>query len=85
MSEIAAAIAVAIEEQGASTQEIARNVQQVAIGSTQVATSIADVNRQAEDNGSASSQVLRSAQFLLNENKRLKAELAKFLATVRAA
>jgi methyl-accepting chemotaxis protein len=85
VSEIAAVIAAAIEEQGAATQEIARNVQQAAIGSTQVATSIADVNRGAGDTGSASSQVLVSAQMLSNENKRLKAEVVKFLATVRAA
>ncbi|MFY9952206.1 methyl-accepting chemotaxis protein [Bradyrhizobium sp.] len=85
VSEIAAAIAAAIEEQGAATQEIARNVQQAAIGSTQVATNIADVNRGAGDTGSASSQVLSSAQMLSNENQRLKAEVAKFLATVRAA
>ena len=85
VSEIAAAIAAAIEEQGAATQEIARNIQQAAIGTTQVATSIADVNRGAGDTGSASSQVLSSAQLLSNENKRLKAEVQKFLATVRAA
>jgi methyl-accepting chemotaxis protein len=85
VSEIASAIAAAIEQQGAATQEIARNVQQAAIGSTQVATSIADVNRGAGDTGSASSQVLASAQVLSNENKRLKAEVVKFLATVRAA
>ncbi|MFZ2157326.1 MAG: HAMP domain-containing methyl-accepting chemotaxis protein [Bradyrhizobium sp.] len=85
VSEIAAAIAAAIEEQGAATQEIARNVQQAAIGSTQVATSIADVNRGAGDTGSASAQVLSSAQLLSDENKRLKAEVVKFLATVRAA
>ena len=85
VSEIAAAIAAAIEEQGVATQEIARNVQQAAIGSSQVATSIADVNRGAGDTGSASSQVLSSAQLLSSENKRLKAEVVKFLATVRAA
>src|SRR3982074_1619535 len=85
VSEIAAAIAAAIEQQGAATQEIARNVQQAALGSTQVATSIADVNRGAGDTGSASSQVLSSAQLLSNEKKRLKAEVVKFLATVRAA
>jgi methyl-accepting chemotaxis protein len=85
VSEIAGAIAAAIEQQGAATQEIARNVQQAALGSTQVATSIADVNRGAGDTGSASSQVLSSAQLLSDENKRLKAEVVKFLATVRAA
>jgi methyl-accepting chemotaxis protein len=85
VSEIAAAIAAAIEEQGAATQEIARNVQQAAVGSSQVATNIADVDRGAGDTGSASSQVLSSAQLLSNENKRLKDEVVKFLATVRAA
>ena len=85
VSEIAAAIAAAVEEQGAATQEISRNVQQAALGSTQVATSIADVNRGAGEIGTASSQVLASAQLLSNENKRLKAEVGKFLATVRSA
>ncbi len=85
VSEIAAAIAAAIEEQGAATHEIARNVQQAAVGSGQVANNIADVNRGAGDTGSASSQVLSSAQLLSDENKRLKAEVVKFLATVRAA
>jgi hypothetical protein len=50
-----------------------------------VATSIADVDRGAGEIGIASSQVLSSAQMLSNENKRLKAEVAKFLTTVRAA
>jgi methyl-accepting chemotaxis protein len=85
VSEIAAAIATAVEQQGAATQEISRNVQEAARGSTEVASNIADVNRSAEDTGSASSQVLASAQSLLNENRTLKAEVAKFLATVRAA
>jgi methyl-accepting chemotaxis protein len=85
VSEISSTIAAAVEEQGAATQEIARNVQQAAIGTTQVASNISDVSRGAADIGSASSQVLSSAQLLSNENKRLKAEVAKFLSTVRAA
>ena len=85
VSEIAAAIAAAVEEQGTATQEIARNVQQAALGSTQVANSIADVNRGASEIGSASSQVHTNAQLLSSENKRLKAEVGKFLATVRSA
>jgi methyl-accepting chemotaxis protein len=45
ISEIASAIAAAVNEQGAATQEIARNVGEAAKGTTQVATSIVDVNR----------------------------------------
>ena len=85
LSEIASIIAASIEEQGAATQEIALNVQQAAAGTSRVATSIAEVHRGAGDTGSASSQVLSAAQLLSNENKRLKAEVVKFLETVRAA
>jgi methyl-accepting chemotaxis protein len=36
ISRIAAAVAAAVEEQGAATQEIARNVHQAAIGTQEV-------------------------------------------------
>ena len=85
ISEIASAIAAAIEEQGAATQEVARNVQQAAVGTQQVASNIADVERGASETGSASSQVLASAQSLSLESNRLKLEVGKFLDTVRAA
>jgi methyl-accepting chemotaxis protein len=85
IAEIAATIAAAVEEQGAATQEIARNVHQAAQGTTQVADNITEVNRGAGETGSASSQVLSSAQSLASESARLKTEVQKFLATVRAA
>jgi methyl-accepting chemotaxis protein len=85
VSEIASTIAAAVEEQGAATQEIARNVQLASQGATQVATNIADVNRGAGETGSASTQVLASAQQLAAESNHLKVEVAKFLETVRAA
>ena len=85
ISEIAAAIAAAVEEQGAATQEISRNVQQAAVGTTQVASNITAVNRGAAETGSASTQVLSSAQSLSTESNHLKLEVDKFLATVRAA
>jgi methyl-accepting chemotaxis protein len=85
ISEIAATIAAAVEQQGAATQEISRNVQQAAHGTSQVASNITEVNRGANETGSASSQVLGSAQSLANESNRLKLEMVKFLDTVRAA
>jgi methyl-accepting chemotaxis protein len=85
MSEISATIASAIEEQGAATQEISRNVQRAAEGTTQVASNIIDVQHGSSETGSASSQVLSSAQSLSLESNRLKLEVQKFLATVRAA
>jgi len=85
ISEIAATIAAAVEQQGAATKEIARNVQQAAQGTTQVATNITDVNRGAAETGAASGQVLNSARSLASESNRLKLEMTKFLETVRAA
>ncbi len=85
VSQIAATIAAAVEEQGAATLEIARNVQEAAKGTSQVAANIADVNRGAGETGSASSRVLVSARSLSSESTLLKAEVEKFLATVRAA
>jgi methyl-accepting chemotaxis protein len=85
MSEISSTIAAAVEEQGAATREISRNVQQAAQGTTQVSTNIGDVQRGAAETGSASSQVLSAAQSLSSESNRLKMEVGKFMNTVRAA
>jgi methyl-accepting chemotaxis protein len=85
MSEIASTIASAVEEQGAATQEISRNVQQAAHGTQQVSANIADVQRGASETGTASSQVLSAAQSLSGESKLLKQEVEKFLNSVRAA
>src|SRR5207302_11478693 len=85
IAEIAAAITAAIEQQGAATREIARNVQEAARGTSQVAENITDVDRGAGETGAASSQVLSSAQLLANESTLLKGEVARFLQTVRAA
>jgi methyl-accepting chemotaxis protein len=85
MSEISSTIASAVEEQGAATQEISRNVQQAAQGTMQVSSNIADVQRGAGETGSASAQVLSAAQSLAVESNRLKREVQTFLSTVRAA
>jgi methyl-accepting chemotaxis protein len=85
MSEISSAIASAVEEQGAATQEISRNVQQAAKGTQQVSSNIADVQRGASETGSASSEVHSAAESLSRDSNRLKLEVGKFLDTVRAA
>jgi methyl-accepting chemotaxis protein len=85
MSEASSAIATAVEEQGAATQEIARNVQRSVQLSNQVANEVTEVNRGTGETGSASSQVLSAAQSLSVESNRLRSEVANFLQTVRAA
>jgi methyl-accepting chemotaxis protein len=85
LSEISSTIAAAVEEQGAATQEISRNVQQAASGTQQVSANVVNVQHGATETGSASAQVLASAQSLSAESNRLKLEVGRFLETVRAA
>ena len=85
MSEISSTIASAVEEQGAATQEISRNIQQAAQGTSQVSEKIVEVQRDASETGRASNHVHGAAQRLSTESVRLKAEVGKFLDTVRAA
>jgi methyl-accepting chemotaxis protein len=85
ISDISTTIAATIEEQGAATSEIARNVSEAAKGTVEVADKIAQVSHGASATGAASGQVLASARSLSNESGLLKAEVEKFLNTVRAA
>jgi methyl-accepting chemotaxis protein len=85
ISEVSSAIAAAVEQQGAATQEIARNVQQSAHLSTQVASEVTEVSRGSSETSTASGQVLASAKSLAGESDHLKREVEKFLNTVRAA
>ena len=85
VSAIASTIASAVEEQGSATQEIARSVQTVAQGTHAAAANIMEVNRGAMETGSASENVLDSARSLSTESTRLREELARFMANIRAA
>ncbi|MBI5261672.1 MAG: HAMP domain-containing protein [Bradyrhizobium sp.] len=85
LSEIASTVAAAVEEQGAATQEIARNVQHAAHGTQEVSTRITAVQRDANATGSASSQLLAAAKSLSSDSNRLQVEVGRFLESVRAA
>jgi len=84
ISDIAATIAGAIDQQGSAAQEIAHNIQQTSQGTSQVAANIVEVNKGARETGTASAQVLTSAQMLSQESDHLKEEMSRFVATVRA-
>lgn len=85
MSEISSTTAASVEEQGAATQEISRNIQHAAEGTQQVSSNIAEVQHGATETGSASAQVHSAAKSLSSESNRLKLEVDKFLNSVRAA
>ena len=84
ISEIATAIAAAVEEQSAATAEIARNVEHAAQSTGRVADKIGDVNHAARETSKASSQISVSAKVLSGQGAEFKLTVDKFLKTVRA-
>lgn len=85
ISTIATSIKSAVEQQNVATEEIARNVQKVALGTHAAAADIGQVNRGAAETGAASEEVLDSVKTLSSESTRLRAELVRFMANIRAA
>ena len=85
ISSIASTIASAVEEQSSATQEIARSVQNVADGTGEAAANIMEVKRGTAETGSASANVLDAARSLSAESSRLREELNRFMANIRAA
>ncbi len=85
INEIATAIALAVEQQGSATQEIAHNVQEAAQGTGKVSRNIVGVNQAAGKTGAAANQVLRSAEQLSGQAASLRADVDRFLVNIRAA
>jgi methyl-accepting chemotaxis protein len=85
MNEISTAIAAAMEQQGTVTQDIARNVEQAAIGTASVSKNIVGVNQAADETGSAAVDVLASADRLGKQAQTMRNEVDTFLAEIRRA
>lgn len=85
MNEIAAAIAAAIEEQGAATQEIARNVEMAAERTSTVSTDITDVSSSVDETGQAANDVHKAVSALSGQSNALRTVVDNFLTGVKAA
>jgi methyl-accepting chemotaxis protein len=85
IDQIGVTIASAIEQQGAATKEISRNVQEAARGTQEVTSYISGVQKAADDTGSAANQVLGAAEQLSSQSKDLAGQVNRFLSDVRAA
>ncbi len=85
VNDIATTISSAVEEQGVSAQEIARNVQQAAQGTQDVNDNIVSVSRAAGETGTAAGQVLNAAQQMSVQAEGLRGQVGSFLREVRAA
>ena len=78
-------VAAAVEEQGAATAEIARNIQQAAAGTQNVSDNIEGVSDAANQSGETASDVLQSSDGLAAESEALSNEVGRFLARIKAA
>jgi methyl-accepting chemotaxis protein len=85
MSEITVTISTAIEQQGDATREIARNIQSVATGSTEISSHIGGVTSAAAATGKAASDVLANARELDQQSGMLRSAVDGFLTKIRAA
>jgi methyl-accepting chemotaxis protein len=85
VNQISVTIAASMEQQGAATQEITRNVQEAAGSARHVSENINGVGEAVATTGQAASDLLVEADRLAQQAKTLQTEVGDFLDTVRAA
>ncbi|MEZ5831935.1 MAG: methyl-accepting chemotaxis protein [Dongiaceae bacterium] len=85
MEQISTAISSAVEQQGAATQEIARNVQEASSGTQEVSSNIVGVNQAATETGRSSGQLLGAAGELAKQADSLRGEVDDFLDYLKSA
>jgi len=83
MDQVASAIAAAVEQQTATTRELATSVQTVAGATDQTAHAMEQVAGVADTAGGVSREVLEAADTIGREATNLRSEVDNFLATVR--
>ena len=85
INDVTTAIAAAVEEQGAATREIARNIQHAAGGTGQVSSNIVGVSSASAEAGAAATEVLNASAALRREAEGLRSDIDAFLSNIRAA
>ncbi|MGH1589292.1 methyl-accepting chemotaxis protein [Methylobacterium phyllosphaerae] len=85
MNHVSTSIAAAVDQQGATTQDIVRSMGQASVGTGTMTVEIAAVARVAGDAGEAAASVAQASDALATRSEQLRAEVAQFLRNVRAA
>jgi methyl-accepting chemotaxis protein len=85
INETAATIAAAVRQQGAATQQIARDTNEAARGASDATASVTGVSQAAQDTGAAAAQVLASTDELAQSGETLTEQVGNFLREIRAA
>jgi len=82
---IAGAIALAVDQQGSATHEIAQSVVVASNGTQQVSQDLQGINAAAQDSASAAGQMQSAVLDLARQSEALRKVMGEFLTTVRAA
>ena len=82
VNEVISGIAAAVEEQGAATNEIAKNVERASSDTSEVSTNIAGVNSAVGHTGAAANEVLAAANQLSEESELVQSSIKEFLAHI---
>ena len=85
VNEVATAIAAAVQQQGAATQEITRSTQFAAQGTKNVSDNITGVKADADAAAAAAEDVKQASQTLETQSEQLGKQVTEFLGRIRAA
>jgi methyl-accepting chemotaxis protein len=85
VNEVATAIAAAVQEQGAATQEITRSTQFAAQGTKNVSDNIIGVKADADASAAAADDVKTASETLETQSQQLGHQVTDFLGKIRAA
>ncbi|MFC7701076.1 methyl-accepting chemotaxis protein [Bradyrhizobium sp. GCM10028915] len=84
VNEVATAIAAAVQEQGAATQEITRSTQFAAQGTKNVSDNITGVKSDADAAAAAADNVKHASEMLESQSRQLGHDVSDFLGKIRA-
>jgi len=82
---ISSSISAAVEQQGAATREIARNMQEAATGTQSVSSSIVDVRQSTESSEVTASMIAETSESVAVQIAALRQQVAEFLQSVQQA
>jgi len=85
LNEVSTAVGAAVEQQGAATQEIARNIEQARVSTDDVRENIGDVKTSSERTGELALGVKSSSTDLSGMYDKLRQTIEKFLADFEKA
>ena len=74
-----------MEQQGAATQEIARNVQHAAKGTRDISSNIGMVTSAATQSGAAAGDVLKASEELSRQSENIRKHVDTFIQSIDAA